>query len=341
MTEPDASPHDGRPVFRRILPSLAIVLAAAAIAVALLRDLDAAAVITTMTRVRPAAAALIIALQLAASGILGLSWKLLVPTGESTGTVEFIAARLVRDAVGELLPLSQLGGYAAGARVAGLLGMTVGMAVASTFADIATEMIAQIAHLLAGAAILAAAGIGAPIVSAAVIGAALAVPAAAGFVAVQIYGDHFIPERIRRCVPFLCRSGGGEGAARADAFHRIWLGQGHPLASVAFHLIAWFLLGCQALVILRSMGVQIGWVQVLAVEALLQGLRSLAFAVPNAVGVQEVAYAALGLAFGFGAEAGVALSLVKRARDVAVGGPVLLIWLSMEGRMWRYRKISP
>jgi putative membrane protein len=331
MAEPETATERGGSALLRTVPTVVIALAAMAFAVHALGNLDVTAVIAIMARMRAAGAAQVVGLHLAAAAVLGLAWKVLVPAAEAVGIGEFVAARLVRDAVGDLLPLSQLGGYAAGARVVGLLGLAPGMAVASTCADIATEMIAQIAHLLAGTAVLAGSGIAGPATSAAAVGALLAVPAATGFVVVQVYGTRILPGPIRRRWPVLSRPGDGvqDGAVR-----RIWLGAGHPSASILIHLAAWLLLGCQALAILHALGIHVGWVRILAAEAMLQGVRSLAFAVPNAVGVQEVAYAVLGQALGFGAEAGVALSLIKRARDVAIGTPVLFLWLLAEGRTW-------
>ena len=52
---------------------------------------------------------------------------------------------------------------------------------------------------------------------------------------------------------------------------------------------------------------------------------------PNALGVQEAAYAVLAPLFGVGADVGLAISLIKRARDIAIGIPVLLLWQALEG----------
>jgi uncharacterized membrane protein YbhN (UPF0104 family) len=69
-----------------------------------------------------------------------------------------------------------------------------------------------------------------------------------------------------------------------------------------------------------------------AIESLLAALRSAMVFVPSAIGVQEAGYAALAPVFGLGPEIGLAVSLLRRARDVAVGVPVLLIWQAIEGR---------
>ena len=68
----------------------------------------------------------------------------------------------------------------------------------------------------------------------------------------------------------------------------------------------------------------------------LYAARSVAFAIPNAVGVQEGAYILLGVGFGLTPETALALSLLKRARDLTIGLPVLAAWQLVEsGRLWR------
>jgi hypothetical protein len=68
------------------------------------------------------------------------------------------------------------------------------------------------------------------------------------------------------------------------------------------------------------------------IERLVCAARSVAFAVPNALGVQEAAYALLTPLVGVGKEIGLAVSLLKRARDIAIGVPIVLIWQALEGR---------
>ena len=74
----------------------------------------------------------------------------------------------------------------------------------------------------------------------------------------------------------------------------------------------------------------------LVIESLLYAIRTVAFAIPNAVGVQEGAYILVGGAFGLTPEMGLALSLLKRARDLVIGLPALGAWQALEGgRLWR------
>jgi len=55
------------------------------------------------------------------------------------------------------------------------------------------------------------------------------------------------------------------------------------------------------------------------------------FVAPAGLGVQEGTYALVGPLFGLPAEAGLALSLLKRGRDLVVGVPTLLAWQAVEG----------
>jgi uncharacterized membrane protein YbhN (UPF0104 family) len=113
------------------------------------------------------------------------------------------------------------------------------------------------------------------------------------------------------------------------------------LLGTALHLAAWIGSGAQAYLALRLMGIPIDFGSVLVIESLLYAARSAAFAVPNAVGVQEGAYVVLGGLFGLGPEIMLALSLLKRARDLMIGIPSLLAWQALEsGHLWRRTHIA-
>jgi hypothetical protein len=70
----------------------------------------------------------------------------------------------------------------------------------------------------------------------------------------------------------------------------------------------------------------------LTLDSILVVGRSLVFFIPNAVGVQEAAYAALSGVLGVPPVTAVALSLLRRGRDLLIGLPVLLCWQAMESR---------
>ena len=59
-------------------------------------------------------------------------------------------------------------------------------------------------------------------------------------------------------------------------------------------------------------------------------MLAIAIVVPGHAGVQEAAYAGIGAIFGQPPELSLAVSLLRRARDLALGVPILLIWQAVE-----------
>jgi len=102
--------------------------------------------------------------------------------------------------------------------------------------------------------------------------------------------------------------------------------------STALHFVGWVASAIGTWIAFRLIGAHVDLASVIAIESLVYAARSAAFVVPNALGVQEAAYAVLAPLFGVGADVGLAVSLLKRARDVAVGVPILLVWQSVESR---------
>jgi hypothetical protein len=106
------------------------------------------------------------------------------------------------------------------------------------------------------------------------------------------------------------------------------------------HLACWGGSALEVWIALRLAGAPLGLAPVVVIESLLYSIRTFAFAIPNAVGVQEGAYILLGATFGLTPEMALALSLLKRARDLAIGLPAFGLWQIIEGdRLWR--RIAP
>ena len=98
--------------------------------------------------------------------------------------------------------------------------------------------------------------------------------------------------------------------------------------SVAFHLGGWILGAFEALVMLWALGIDGGIVVATVVEALGSGVRFATFLVPASLGAVEGANAVAFGVLGFGAGAGLAFSLIRRARQVVwvvIGIGVLLV----------------
>ena len=71
---------------------------------------------------------------------------------------------------------------------------------------------------------------------------------------------------------------------------------------------------------------------IVGLESLVYVIRTVTYAVPMGLGVIEGGYVGVGLMFGLQPDFVVALSLIKRVRDIVVGVPALLLWQFLEGR---------
>ena len=218
----------------------------------------------------------------------------------------------------------------AAARLMIVRGMGTATASASVAADATTEMMAQVAFLAFGFALAFAqlrhmSG-GGPLLRAINVILLLAVPAIALFIFLQKRGAGLVERLAARFFP---ASAGGSFRA---AIETLYDSPGRLAASASLHLLGWIASSGINYIAFALMGGHISIGGAIAMEALLCTLRSVAIFVPAAVGVQEAGYAVLAPLFGLPAEMGLAVSLLKRAREIVLGVPALLYWQSIEGR---------
>jgi glycosyltransferase 2 family protein len=272
-------------------------------------------------------------IQLVLIAVMGVAWWVLLP-----GTRLWISiwGRLVRDAGSEVLPLSQIGGYLLGARAIVFAGVSGTAAAASTIVDVTLEFLAQIAFTALALVWLVHLRPDAWIEAPVAIGLAAAIILAAGLLVAQRHGFGLFD----RLAGTIGRDWADRTAAGAAALHAaiagIYQRQVGLCASLGLHLACWIAATAEAWVALRFAGAPLGFDAVLVIEGLVYAIRSVAFAVPNAIGVQEGAYVILGASFGLTPEMALALSLLKRARDLVIGLPAFAAWQLLEsGRLWR------
>jgi putative membrane protein len=263
--------------------------------------------------------------------LLGTAWFALAPPDEAWRISTFLWGRAVRDSAGEVLPFSQMGGFVVGVRAVMLRGVSAPFAFASTIVDVTMELIAQIVFVMIGIVILLARVPTSPsstaLADGVMLGIAVAMVGAGGFLVVQRRGLALVERLAARFLP--------SAAAQAGAVHRA-VAQIHAaplrlLFSFVVHLTCWIATAGWAWCAMRLMGIHAPFPAVVAIEALLYAIRSAAVFVPNAIGVQEAAYLMLFPLFGLPPPVGLAVSLLKRARDITVGIPVLLTWQFAEG----------
>jgi len=311
---------------------IAAALLGLALAVWLLLHVGAASVFAAIASVGIGGFALICLTGLGVVAIMGSGWFALLPDHRPRNLVSCIIGRQTRDSAGDILPFSQFGGMVIGARALSLRGIPAPMAFASMAADVTTELMAQIAFIAIGIALclteLRASATLAPYVNGLILGTFLLVPGIAALVVLQKRGSALAERMAGRLLPAAVK----HTAAFAQALTTLYASRIRLAASATTHLLAWLASATIVWLSVRLIGGHLSLPSAIAIEALLAGLRSATVFVPSAIGVQEAGYAALMPLFGLGPEIGLAVSLLRRARDIVIGVPVLLAWQAMEGR---------
>jgi len=262
---------------------------------------------------------------------LAYAWYFLLPPPERRSLRDLYLARLVRDSIAEISPFSPVGGMVAAARLMVLKGMSPAYAAASVAGDATTEAMAQVVFLAFGLGLgftqfrhMEGSG---PVTEGMLVVLLLAIPAIALLIFLQKKGAGMVELLAARFFPQV-----REGVSFHAATMELYDSKSRLAASAALHLLAWIGAGVGTFISFRLVGGQIGFWNAVALEALLCTLRSIAAPVPAAIGVQEWGYALLAPLFGLPAEMGVAVSLLKRAREIVIGVPALIYWQSVESR---------
>jgi putative membrane protein len=259
--------------------------------------------------------------------IMGLAWW---SAGRGAAPPRiFVAARWVRDSVGEVLPFSQIGGYLSGIRAATIAGVPLQAAALSMVTDLNAEFAAKLPYVLVAILGLMAVMPGdyliRPVLAAlALIAAALSVAFAFRKRLITAF-ENATARMVGKWLP--------EREVRLDLGYYFTWDRFLPACSI--HLVMWFFGTLEAWVTFRLMGVHVSVVEALAIDALGTSFRSVGFMVPAAAGVQEAGYVLLGLAFGLPPAQGIAFSLARRARDLVVGVPGLAFWQFLEAKAFR------
>ena len=316
----------------KLVSILGAVIGLTAIA-ALVVHFGADAVAHSLTTVGGKGFVVISFLQLILIAWMGIAWSVLLPRLHPRVG---IWARLVRDSAAEVLPLSQIGGYVLGARALTLAGVSGGDAAASTIVDVTLEFLAQLAFTLIAVLCLLHLDPNSPLAGPAAAGLTLALALAGGFLVAQRCGVGAFEHLGRKLGGSWAERTASGAAALHDAIAEIYARRTRVWTSFVLHLACWMASVGEVWLALQFMDVPRPFGVVLVIESLLYAARSAAFAVPNAMGVQEGAYVLLGAGFGLTPEAALALSRLKRGRDLVIGLPVLGAYQLMEsGRLWR------
>jgi putative membrane protein len=274
--------------------------------------------------------------------LLAGAWLVLDPGAPPRTWITFYFARLVRDASGELLPFSSLGGFVFGARAAILGGVEPATAISTTVVDVTAEFIGQLGFSALGIALLfshAGAGVeDQELLQSSLLGLGAGVLAAILFVFIQRWASGPLERAVGRWAP----SALAQTSAVVAQVHQLYRKPARLTVSSVLHLSAWVLGGVGVWAGLWLAGPQyhMSLRTIMGLESLVYVVRTMTFFVPMGLGAIEGGYVLVGHLFGLSMEFCLALSFIKRLRDIAIGLPALLIWQAMEGRRLMAKRAS-
>jgi putative membrane protein len=264
--------------------------------------------------------------------LTGLAWRSATGREWPGPAYPFIVLRFLRESINSLLPLAQIGGEVVGTRLLSLAGIPLAMAAASTVVDLTCEVVSQAIYTLFGLVLFFLHGHEDQAMEWGMALFIVAVPALGGFFIAQRRGLLRLFERLVNWLAGMLPWGNGGMVGLHEAVHILY-GNGRAVAACCvWHLASWLGGAVEVWVILHLAGAQVTLEESLILESLGQAVRSAAFVVPGGYGVQEGGYMLLGSFFQLPPEMGLALSLIKRARELVLGLPGVLYWQYLEGR---------
>ena len=262
----------------------------------------------------------------------GIAWRQSV--GEPRPKISrYLRIRWIREAVNSMLPVAQLGGNVVGIRLLMQRGVSGPLATAGTLIDVTVEAITQFFFTLMGIAVMAVISADlswAPWVEGGMIAMGIGLT---GFVIAQRVGllklVEYFAEKLTLLFPALSLD-----AVRGmhEELIRLQRDKTALLAATGLHLVAWVLGVVETWLALHAMGAHVGWGEALVIESMGMAARSAGFVVPGSLGVQEAGFILVGGLFGLHPDATIALSMIKRVRELIVGTSGMVAWQWSEGK---------
>lgn len=269
------------------------------------------------------------------------AWQILLDKQHRIGIVKLSGIAWVGEAVNSLLPVALIGGGVVRARLLSLAQVPVAIGGASVVVDLTVAVASLIFFSFAGVAVLVANALPGYFLMQLLPGLLLFSLAVCGFYVAQRRGMFLaLARRIERLNGTGVTSELSSNAARLDRhITEIYQRRGDFWYAFAVRLVGWIIGTGEVWLALHYLGHPVTLVDALMLESLVQAIRSAAFLIPGALGIQEGAFMLLGASIGIPPQTGIALSLVKRVRELSLGIPALLIWQEREVRYFRQESV--
>jgi putative membrane protein len=208
--------------------------------------------------------------------------------------------------------------------------------------DITIGIVTKVIYIVAACILLIAVTGRTDLARPAVVAVITGTLAAAGFYSVQRLGmfrwSAVLASRLARSPGWDSLVQGGE--ALDQAIGHVYAHRAGVAGCSFFWILSWLIASGEIWFALWTLGSPSTFVAAVILESAALAIRGAAFLVPAAVGVQEGGYILIGNLLGIPGEIALALSLIRRIRELALGIPGIIGWQFVEAnRLWQNRAV--
>lgn len=263
-----------------------------------------------------------------------VGWRLLLRPYDPQGGVGLgylLWVTTIREGIDRLLPVASVGGGVIGIRLLQWRGLGAVSVAATVLVEIVLTLVASYLFAVLGLALLVRLGVGGGEISHIVPIFLLCLPIPVIIFMLMRHGAVFA--RLQRFLrPLIGDSAVLRHAVEVDREVRDCLGRGSAIAASALHFAALLSASVEVWFALRLFGHPVDLSAAVALEGMNQAVRHVAFFVPAGLGVQEAGLVMFGHFLGIDTDLALAVSTVKRMRELLWGIPALATWQWAEAR---------
>lgn len=281
---------------------------------------------------------IVCALHIPHMAIAGRGWQVLWPKSRRPSLLLFMWVLWIREAVNTLLPVARIGGEVVSAQLLKKAGMPMASNVGSLVVETTLSVITTFLFVIMGLVVFSwRMGEGGIFLQWAV-GLVLSVVLIAAFVALQRFGGFRLFARLVHALTGDRFKSFIHSSAKLDkAVHAFYAKPARVWGCTFWSFLGWWVGAFEIWVALLFLKHNAPFSDGIILEAMILATGSAAFFVPASLGVQEGAILFFGRMLGIADEVCLALALMRRARDVLVMAPGLILWQIREGQGWLAR----
>jgi len=263
-----------------------------------------------------------------------LAWWTLFPKIERPQLRSIYWMRWIGESVSTLVPSAAVGGDIVRARLAAIHGAPVTVAAGTVLVDLTLGVFTQAVFTLLGIVLLVQATGQRSLVGPTVIGTLIGVAAVCGFYFVQRLGMFGF---LARMIAKIANSPEWQSLVQSGETLDLTVRTLYARRSAVIGCCAWTILSLilnsgEIWIALRALNLSATIMNAVILQSTVLTVRNVAFAIPSGLGVQEGGYVLIGSLLGIDGTTALALSLIARVRELALGIPGIISWQLIEGR---------